>query len=132
MFYLGADAMVEQCLRGGEGGLGETPACKASLAAVGNDPVLGWGYTDLVAALEMQRKEMLASARRAEGRMIPKDQREIADRVGIDVPEGVVDDLKEIDPKSLGEGFGPMQWDMRTAPGGLLTRLRLLRPVKAD
>lgn len=132
MFYLGADKMVEQCLRGGEGGLGDTPACKSALAAVGNDPVLGWGFTDLVAALEAQRKDLLASARRAEGRMIPKDQREIADRVGIDVPEGVVDDLKDIEPKSLGEGFGPMQWDMRTATGGLLTRLRLLRPVKAD
>jgi hypothetical protein len=132
MFYMGSTRMVEQCLRGGDGGLGETPACRASLAAVGAQPVLGWGYTDLVASLEARRDEMVASARRAESRMLPKDQREIADRVGIDVPDGVVGRLKDIDAKGLAEGFGPMQWDMRSVKDGLLTRLRLLRPSKAD
>ena len=132
MFYMGSTPMVEQCLRGGDGGLGETPACRAALSAVGTDPVLGWGYTDLVASMEVRRDEMVAAARRAEGRMLPKDQREIADRVGIDVPDGVVGRLKDVDARSLGEGFGPMQWDMRSVKDGLLTRLRLLRPAKAD
>jgi hypothetical protein len=74
----------------------------------------------------------VASAKRAEGRVVPKDQREIADRVGIDVPDGIVQDLADIDAKSLSEGFGPMQWDMRAHPAGLRTRLRLLKPAKQD
>jgi hypothetical protein len=102
------------------------------MAAVGGEPVLGWGYTDLVAALEARREALVSSARRAEGRMVPKDQREIADRVGLDVPDGLVDELGEIDAKSLAEGFGPMQWDMRAVREGLLTRLRVLKPSKAD
>ena len=132
MFYMGASAAVEQCLRGGQGGLGDTPACRQALAAVGSDPVLGWGYTDLVAALDVRRQSLVASAKRAEGRVVPKDQREIADRVGIDVPDGIVRDLADIDAKSLSEGFGPMQWDMRAHPAGLRTRLRLLKPAKQD
>jgi hypothetical protein len=64
--------------------------------------------------------------------MVPKDQREIADRVGLDVPDGLVEELGEIDAKSLGEGFGPMQWDMRAVSDGLRTRLRLLKPAKVD
>jgi hypothetical protein len=132
MFYMGSAKAVEQCLRGGEGGLADSAACRQALAAVGAEPVLGWGYTDLVGAIEAQRTALVASARRAEGRMVPKDQREIADRVGIDLPDGVVDDLGEIDARSLSEGFGPMQWDMRSVREGLVTRLRLLRPAKAD
>jgi len=124
--------LVEQCLRGGEQGLGDSAACKQALAAVGNDPVLGWGYTDLVAAIDARRQSLLASAKRTEGRMVPKDQREIADRVGLDVPDGIVEELGEIDAKSLGEGFGPMQWDMRAVSDGLRTRLRLLKPAKTD
>ena len=64
--------------------------------------------------------------------MVSKDQREIADRVGLDVPDGVVGNLGEIDAKSLAEGFGPMQWDMRPVREGLLTRLRILKPSKTD
>ena len=132
MFYMGSSPAVEQCLRGGEQGLGDSAACKQALAAVGTDPVLGWGYTDLVAAIDARRQSLLASAQRAEGRMVPKDQREIADRVGLDVPDGLVEELGEIDAKSLGEGFGPMQWDMRAVSDGLRTRLRLLKPAKVD
>ena len=133
MFYMGSNATVEQCLRGGAGGgLADTAPCRQALAAVGSDPVLGWGYTDLVGALEAQRESLVAAAKRSERRMLPKEQREIADRVGIDVPDGLADDLKELDPKSLAEGFGPMQWDLRSAKDGLLTRLRLLRPAKAE
>ena len=124
---------VEQCLRGGAGsGLADTPPCRQALAAVGGDPVLGWGYTDLIGALEAQREALVAAAKRSERRILPKGQREIADRVGIDVPDGIADDLKDLDAKSLAEGFGPMQWDMRAAKTGLLTRLRLLRPAKAE
>jgi hypothetical protein len=132
MFYMGSSPVVEQCLRGGEQGLGDSAACKQSLAAVGTDPVLGWGYTDLVAAIDAGRQSLLASAKRAEGRMVPKDQREIADRVGLDVPDGIVEELGEIDAKSLSEGFGPMQWDMRAVSDGLRMRVRLLKPARAD
>jgi hypothetical protein len=133
MFYMGTNATVEQCLRGGGGnGLAETPPCRQALAAVGSEPLLGWGYTDLVGALEARREALVAAAARSERRMLPKEQREIADRVGIDVPDGLADGLKELDAKTLGEGFGPMQWDMRPVRDGLLTRLRLLRPAKAD
>jgi hypothetical protein len=132
MFYVGSTPMVEQCLRGGAGDLAESAACRQAMAAVGSEPVLGWGYTDLVAALEARREALVASARRAEGRMVPTDQREIADRVGLDVPDGLVEELGEIDAKSLAEGFGPMQWDMRAVREGLLTRLRVLKPAKAD
>ena len=48
------------------------------------------------------------------------------------MPDGIVEELGEIDAKSLGEGFGPMQWDMRAVSDGLRTRLRLLKPAKAD
>ena len=132
MFYMGSNATVEQCLRGGVGGLGDAAACRQALAAVGSEPVLGWGYTDLVGLLEAQRESLVSAAKRSERRMLPQDQREIADRVGIDVPDGLADDLKELDPRSLGEGFGPMQWDLRPLKDGLLTRVRLLRPSKPE
>ena len=133
MFYMGSNATVEQCLRGGTGGgLADTAACRQALAAVGADAVLGWGYTDLVGALEAQRDALVAAAKRSERRVLPKEQREIVDRVGIDVPDGLAEALEDLDPKLLGEGFGPSQWDMRAAKDGLLTRFRLLRPAKAE
>ena len=115
-----------------DGALGDTPACRQSLAAVGTQPVLGWGYTDLVTTLEVSRKALIASASRLERGMVPKDQRDIAESVGLDVPKGLVEALKELDVKGLREAFGPMQWDMRAVPNGLCTRVRLLRPVKAN
>ena len=132
MFYMGTTQLVEQSLRGGDGSLGESPACKQALAAVGTQPVLGWGYTDLVATLEVSRKSLIASASRYERNMVPKDQRDIADSVGLDLPTGLVDALKELDVKSLQNAFGPMQWDMRAVSNGLFTRTRLLKPAKTN
>ena len=129
MFFMGSTPMVEQCLRGGEGGLGETAACRQAMAAVGSEPVIGWGYTDLVATLEASREAMIEMAARAERSAVPKSQRDMAEGVGLDLPDGLAQKLKDVDAKSLSEGFGPSQWDMRALPNGLLTRFRLLRPA---
>ena len=129
MVFAGSSPMVEQCLRGGEGGLAETPACRQAMAAAGSDPVIGWGYTDLVATLEASREAMIEMASRAERSAVPKTQRDMAGEVGLDIPKGLSEKLKEVDAKSLAEGFGPTQWDMRAIPNGLITRFRLLRPA---
>ncbi len=132
MFFIGSTEVVEQCLRGGDGKLGDVPACRQSLEAVGSDPVIAWGYSDLVASLENSREELVAWATRVERGAVPKDQREIADQVGIGIPLNVVEELKEIDATSLSEAFGPMQWDVRPLPNGLLTRVRFLKPAASE
>jgi len=132
MFFSGSTPMVEQALRGGDGKLGETPACKQAITAVGSELVLGWGYTDLVASIEASRKAMIAAGSRYERGMVPKDQREIAESIGIDLPEGMITALKDLDAKSLSTVLGPLQWQMRSVSNGLVTRMRLLKPTKSD
>ena len=129
MFLMGSSAMVEQCLRGSEGTLGETAACRQAMTAAGSEPVIGWGYTDLVASLEASREALVEMAARAERSAVPKSQRDIAGDAGLQLPEGLAEKLKDVDPKTFAEGFGPSQWDMRPVSNGLLTRFRLLRPA---
>jgi hypothetical protein len=132
MFYMGTTTLVEQCLRGGQGGLADSPACRQSMGAAGSEPAIGWGFTDMVASLEASREALVAAASRAERGALPKGQRDLAGEAGIQLPEGLAESLQDVDAESLATGFGPMQWDLRPLPNGLLTRFRLLAPANAD
>ncbi len=130
--FLGPAAAVEQALRGvqpGDEGLAGTAWAKASLEALGNERVVGFGMTDLVAQLRMQREvmKMLGGDMGGLGDM----DLGFGDEAGLpSVDVGEIDFEKMLDPELWQRFIGPAVWDFTVGDRGFSTRSRMMAPPK--
>lgn len=112
----------------------ESPAYKQAAAAVGNDPVISWGWIDLPARWGFER-ELLAQFgdddSRLDNMVGRSDDSEFAERLGYRLPKESNEVLKTIDAAMVAKFMGPMAWSMRSDSKGFLTRLTVLKPAAA-
>lgn len=130
--FLGPAAAVEQALRGvqpGDDGLAGTAWAKASLEALGNERVVGFGMTDLVAQLRVQREMM----KMLDGQMPGFGDMDLGfgDDSGLpSLDVGEIDFEKMLDPELWSRFIGPAVWDFTVGDRGFSTRSRMMAPAK--
>ncbi|MGA0173496.1 MAG: hypothetical protein ACO3NL_07585 [Phycisphaerales bacterium] len=130
--FLGPAAAVEQSLRGvpaDDEGLAGAAWAKAALEALGNERVVGFGMTDLVEQIRMQREmmKMLGGEMPGFGDM----DLDLGDDSGLpSVDMGEIDFEKMLDPELWKRFTGPAVWDFTVGDRGFTTRSRMMAPAK--
>ncbi len=126
--FSGPAPAVEQALRSigdaGKATLADEPAFRRALVVLGSEPVVGWGYSNIVdcfdAGMKISRMEIVREVER-EDLVMPRDD----DRMGFENvlgngwPEGVDADL-------LRRFIGPMAWKMVSTDAGFTVRSYVL------
>ncbi len=130
--FLGPAAAVEQALRGpqpGDDGLAGASWAKAALDALGNERVVGFGMTDLVAQFRVQQEMM----KMLDGQMPGFGEMDLGLGEDSGLPEvdlGEIDFEKMLDPELWKRFVGPAVWDFTVGDRGFSTRSRMMAPAK--
>ncbi len=133
---LGATANVEQALRSSSGeGKGSasarTGAEQSAMALLPAQPMVGWGWYDTVAGLEVARQIALAQGASGEGEImdfIDEQGKVVKEVIGVEMPSKMLDALRTMDSEFLSKYVGPQLWQFSADSKGLAYRLSLLRP----
>ncbi|MBL9141890.1 MAG: hypothetical protein JNK53_08490, partial [Phycisphaerae bacterium] len=127
---MGDSKQVEQAMRAvGQRDLpsvSENAAFKRAATAAGSDPVVGWGYSDLVARWAFDR-EMLKLKHKEMGTM-PRlvdesDDTPWAKRVGYKMPDDSMEKLATLEPSTVAKFIGPMVWTCQKDDKGAVLRM---------
>jgi hypothetical protein len=121
--FLGENRAVEQGLRGaaqaGAAALAQEPAFVRAIGAMNADPVVAWGYADMLDIArageiksEQQGREMIAQMRQWDPDLAAKLEQEAAQKGSA-----------RIDYSRLARFVGPMLWQVRSNDKGFLARL---------
>ena len=134
---IGTPESVEQALRSASDpsakSLADDPMYRRCSESVAAGPVCSWGYYDLATAFDAQRKAMI----KAQSAEVVVETDEDADDDTLDVMVPIQFDatlekaLEKIDYELLVRHFGPVVWDVRDDPRGLVMRGKWLRPEAA-
>lgn len=130
--FVGPSAAVEQALRGaqpGDDGLAGAAWAKAALDALGNERVVGFGMTDVVAQMRVQQEMM----KMLDGEMGGLDEMDLGfgDDAGLpSLDVGEIDFEKMLDPELWKRFVGPAVWDFTVGDRGFSTRSRMMAPPK--
>ena len=132
----GDQKLVEQAMRSvGQKDLpsvAENPMYKAAAIAVGGEPVISWGYVDLVARWGLER-ELLERYGEKESKldnMVGRsDDSPVARKLGYKLPKNSNDVLKTIDADLVSKYVGPMVWSMKADGKGFVTRATVMQPM---
>lgn len=130
--FLGPTAAVEQALRGvpaGDQNLAGAEWAKAALAALGNERVVGFGMTDVVAQMRVQQEVM----KMLDGQMgmLGDMDLDLGGDGGLpSVDVGEIDFEKILDPELWARFVGPAVWDFTAGDRGFTTRSRMMAPAK--
>lgn len=129
----GETKQVEQAMRAvGQKDLpsiAENASFKKASAAAGTEPLLAWGYSDLVARWSYDR-EMIKLAAKSDNDMTraveKSDDSPWAKRVGYQLPKNSLELLAAIEPALLAKHIGPTVWNVKMGDKGLTTRIWLM------
>lgn len=133
---IGTTANVEQALR--TTGQGDAPGARSSaeksaMALLPSRPVVGWGWTDTVAAFEVGRQLALAGPNEAETMDFVDEQGKVVTEViGVEMPTKMLDTMRKMDSEFISRYVGPQLWQFAADNKGLVYRFSLLRPKTAD
>ncbi len=136
---IGAPAAVEQALRASSDSarmpLSESALYKQCASVVASGAVVGWGYTDMAALLDENRKAILALDDELPEAVVIEPEGRDADGDALDVlvplqlDPGFEPALEKIDEALLKRYVGPLVWDVRSEPKALTLRFSWLRPA---
>ena len=131
-FFMGKSAFVEQGLRAVVGNptggtLAQTPACRQVLADIGANPVLCWGYQDMLLSVEQGDKSKSKSPSLSAG--YDSDDSDVANKLGLGVPMDPLAILLNDDESHWKQALGPSVFTMTQESSALITKIRLLPPT---
>ncbi|MCZ6835726.1 MAG: hypothetical protein O7G85_08130 [Planctomycetota bacterium] len=127
--FLGSTSGVEQALRtvGQEeqASLGDEAEFKRGVAALNNQPLIGWGYADIVDALEVQAhvgriqmEQTIAQMEEFDPEMAAEMKAELQEQTSF---------YDKIDPELLRRYIGPSVWQMMSTEKGFVFRQYILK-----
>lgn len=127
---IGDSKQVEQAMRAvGQKDLptvAENPAYKKASKSAGTEPLVGWGFIDVVARWGFDR-EMIKLALEDEamiGQIVEEaDDSPWAKRLGYDFPDNMLELLTALDTATLAKYVGPYVWSVKVGEKGLVGRL---------
>lgn len=128
---IGPSTSVEQALRstGEDAGLAEEPIFQTASAALPDHPVVGWGVSDSVSAIELAVQEMMQAQEQMEAAI--EEMRAIdpalAEEMLGDQPP-IFELLENLDFDLLREHIGPTAWEFVSTDDGFIIRSYLLAP----
>jgi len=103
-----------------------------TLAAIGAEPAVAWGFIDVAARWSVERELLERFGEddsRLDNAMGRADDSVLAKRLGYRLPGNTNDVLKTIDADMVNRHMGPVTWTMVGGPKGFVTRATLLRPA---
>ena len=135
----GDSKVVEQAMRAvGQKDLpsvADSPVYRAAALAVGGEPVISWGWIDVPARWEFERRmleEFGDDESRLDNAMGRADDSSWAKRLGYKVPDNVDKTLASITQDMVAKHVGPAYWWMRADDKGFVTRSAVLAPAGGD
>ena len=135
----GDSKVVEQAMRAvGQKDLpsvADSPVYRAAALAVGGEPVISWGWIDVPARWEFERRmleEFGDDESRLDNAMGRADDSSWAKRLGYKVPDNVDKTLASITQDMVAKHVGPAYWWMRADDKGFVTRSAVLAPAGGE
>ncbi|MSR34686.1 MAG: hypothetical protein EXS12_07840 [Phycisphaerales bacterium] len=132
-FFLGKSVFVEECLRSVGGGskngtLAETRECQQVLADLGSNPVLCWGYMDMLISFDADEKQKSKQGPSVAASYDSNDE-VFMNKLGVDVPIDPFFNLLRDEKQGWKTAFGPSVFSMTQESSSLITKIRLLPPT---
>jgi hypothetical protein len=130
---MGDGKQVEQAMRAvGQKdlpSLADNPSYKKAATAAGTEPLVGWGFTDIVARWGFDREMIKSAAEESAsmGQLMEQaDDSPWAKRVGFTMPENSLEHLAELEPATLAKYVGSTVWSIKMGENGLVARYWLM------
>ena len=129
-FFMGKSKFVEAGLRAvaasnTQGTLADTPACKQVLTDLGTEPVLCWGYQDIL--MDFSSDE--SPNERERGEISASYDSNTFDKIGVSEPMGPLFIVFKNEETLWKSAMGPNVFSMTQESWGLKTKIRVLPPT---
>ncbi len=129
---IGTTPAVEQGLRAtgerGAAGLTDNARFRRAMAALSNEPVVAWGYSELVDTIESAILQQLMQQEQFIEELRQWGDDEFADEVQADIDEQRAV-IQKINFDQMRQYFGPSSWEVRSVADGFIARSYLLAPA---
>ena len=126
---MGESRGVEQAIRamgGGGESIADNPVFASSVRRMGDEKVVGWGWSDTVEQYALQR-QMLKNMNELLGGF---DEFGPDDQIDTEQFNQIMEILQEVTPEDLARCVGPIVWSLTSPDDGWVQRVWMLPPTK--
>ena len=115
-----------RALDGGGESIADNPVFASSVRRMGDEKVVGWGWSDTVEQYALQR-QMLKNMNELLGGF---DEFGPDDQIDTEQFDQIMEILQEVTPEDLARCVGPIVWSLTSPDDGWVQRLWMLPPTK--